>query len=662
MVLLLLFGFRDALSVSTVGSLSIQDSVYIYLKIPAAPERRRAFEHVRVSILFDAIGTMDTQTESRFLGLTSFAHMVWGTQSEAKVPIHELSHNKAMRLVNMLNSHKTSTIDIPRIVVVGTQSSGKSSLLNGVLGMQIMPTGKEMVTRAPLDIRLIRSDLRRAVFSESGVEIELSDPPTTEQTTEIARTIERETVKRAGKMKGITAVAIQLTIEAPNVPELSMVDLPGLTMVACTDKGQPKDIKDQINRIVLEYMAPERTIICCVMAARPDLEADMALELVKRIDPDGERTIGIITKPDLMETNADVAAYLKGEVSRDLRLGLGYYAVRNAERRSHETEYFSTHPRYKHLKNRTGVDTVALKLSAHLASQVRTSLPRVCREIDAETQQNDADLAALGSPPPESEQDRRVCLNRTMLDFFAKLSVRIDSTESGCRIKELFCDYRDKIAMISKTNPVSRQEVEQLLTNFNGNHMDYSVCPITVLEKIVLDKGFRQFVDPSLELVSQTILTIATTIDQVAADTRMSERFPGLVAAIKDAVRDRVVERERALDSIEQLAAIESSYLWTDDPAFVAKLGKGRLTADSTLELVQLYMATVARTFEHLVPKIAMHHLVNAVARSGFYAISSADGILALLVEDPAIQDQRKVLVARRHKLANMKRAIQEAR
>ena len=96
---------------------------------------------------------------------------------------------------------------------------------------------------------------------------------------------------------------IYLRIQSPNVPNLSLVDLPGLTMVAGTDKGQPKDIKDQIRKMVGDYIQPSKTIILAIMKARNDIEADIALDLIKEYDPKGERTVGILTKLDLMRIN-----------------------------------------------------------------------------------------------------------------------------------------------------------------------------------------------------------------------------------------------------------------------------------------------------------------------------------------------------------------------
>ena len=95
-------------------------------------------------------------------------------------------------------------------------------------------------------------------------------------------------------------------------------------MVACTDKGQPKDIKTKIRNLITKYIAQKNNIILSVMSAREDLEADIALDLCKEFDPKGERTIGILTKIDLMNTGNNVENYLTGNISKDLTLKYGY--------------------------------------------------------------------------------------------------------------------------------------------------------------------------------------------------------------------------------------------------------------------------------------------------------------------------------------------------
>lgn len=210
----------------------------------------------------------------------------------AEPALRPLGSDEILRVANTLNGIFATSAgalkppEVPRLVVVGTQSSGKSSLLNGIMAADILPLGEQMVTRAPLSLQLFHSPDPAAMRAEFGqfnhgcwtlsTSIPLQCPePTPGQLEQIRRTIEEQapspqpparcrtraripsqrlgaaaphirspraarsqTEARAGSQKGVSSEPIFLRIYSPYVPNLSLVDLPGLTMTALTDKGQ----------------------------------------------------------------------------------------------------------------------------------------------------------------------------------------------------------------------------------------------------------------------------------------------------------------------------------------------------------------------------------------------------------------------------------------
>ena len=226
-----------------------------------------------------------------------------------------LTDTKILEIGKSINSISSDiklndSLLIPSLVVVGSQSSGKSSVLNGILSMDILPTGKSMVTRTPLNLDLIQTETD--MFAEFGKyqnsnwiktkKIKLTNPlPTSLEIEHIHKEIESQTIQKAGSEMNISEEEINLKIYSPFVPNLNLIDLPGLTMVACTDKGQPKDIKIKIRNLIEKYIKQPKNIMLCVMPAREDLEADVALDLCKDFDKEGLRTIGVLTKIDLMK-------------------------------------------------------------------------------------------------------------------------------------------------------------------------------------------------------------------------------------------------------------------------------------------------------------------------------------------------------------------------
>ena len=216
---------------------------------------------------------------------------------------------------------------------------------------------------------------------------------------------------------------IILKINSPNIPNLSLVDLPGITMVACTDKGQPKDIKEQIQNMIGKYIENERAIILAIMPARTDIEADPALELIKKYDPEGKRTIGIFTKIDLMNNGTDVSDYISNNISKDLQFKYGYYAVRNRgpceldkisvnEGFKKEKEFFENHNIYsKQNPARFGIPNLIDNLSNILIQNIRKNLPNILQELSQKKNDIEHEIQVLGPSLPESNEAKISHLN-----------------------------------------------------------------------------------------------------------------------------------------------------------------------------------------------------------------------------------------------------------
>lgn len=141
---------------------------------------------------------------------------------------------------------------------------------------------------------------------------------------EIRQEIVKETDKVTGANSGISSVPINLRIYSPHVLTLTLVDLPGLTKVPVGD--QPPDIERQIKDMLLKYISKPNAIILSVNAANTDLANSDGLKLAREVDPEGTRTIGVLTKVDLMDQGTDVIDILAGRV---IPLRYGYIPVIN---------------------------------------------------------------------------------------------------------------------------------------------------------------------------------------------------------------------------------------------------------------------------------------------------------------------------------------------
>ncbi|XP_045817663.1 dynamin-related protein 3A-like isoform X1 [Trifolium pratense] len=271
-----------------------------------------------------------------------------------------------------------TAINLPQVAVVGSQSSGKSSVLEALVGRDFLPRGNEICTRRPLVLQLVRSSEQADEFGEflhlAGKRFyDFSD---------IRREIQAETDREAGDNKGVSDRQIRLKIVSPNVLDMTLVDLPGITKVPVGD--QPSDIEARIRTMIMSYIKEPSCLILAVTPANSDLANSDALQMAGVADPDGNRTIGVITKLDIMDRGTDARNLLLGKV---IPLRLGYVGVVNRSQEDiqmnrsikdalvAEEKFFRSRPVYSGLADSCGIPQLAKKLNQILAQHIKALLP-----------------------------------------------------------------------------------------------------------------------------------------------------------------------------------------------------------------------------------------------------------------------------------------------
>lgn len=601
----------------------------------------------------------------------------------------KISNKDILQIGNAINSifgniDKNLNIELPRIVVVGTQSSGKSSLLNGLLNMDLLPTGKTMVTKTPLNLQLNQSENSKIEVGNynqgmwiTHKTILITNPePTIDEINKVRKEIETITNSIVGDNMCISSKPIYLRIYSPNIPNLSLIDLPGLTMVACTDKGQPKDIKDQIRNLVSSYIESQNTIILAVMQARNDLETDLGLDLIKEYDPSGERTIGILTKVDLMNIDNDISDYLLNSVSKDLQLKYGYYAVRNRTRENitireslaEEEDYFSSHQIYNNLelKHKTGTQNVGEKLSNILISHIKNSLPYVITQLSTHQEDLKKELKFLGYQIPNNTESQISYLHQLLSDLSRSFTDSIDNRGNnlnyGKKIKDIFINYRKTIIDIQpfEISKFGNNLIEEAISNSEGNHMSFPVPRVEVIEKCILHndlKPIKLLLEPSLLCCAEINRLLLELVDNAIKNMNIS-RFPNLTKKIKEIFIEELLQKatENSNVKINEMIQIEEDYIWTDDENFLLQLQEGIKNLDKSSQshldfirkIIKSYYASVCKNIQNTIPKVIMSFLVrecqNHINICLFKYISN-DNIKELLVENSEIENKRKNIV-----------------
>ncbi|ETO36135.1 hypothetical protein RFI_00927 [Reticulomyxa filosa] len=353
-------------------------------------------------------------------------------------------------------------------------SVGKSSVLENIVGRDFLPRGTDIVTRRPLILQLINTSKPRPSTSSSDDEkseqlitssqsSSLQSPSQQSSSTQsllsesseanlewgeflhiknkrfydfndIRKEIEKET-DRVAPSKAVSEEPISLKIYSPKVLNLTLVDLPGLTKVAVGN--QPENIEQIIGDLVYSFIKRPKCLILAVSAATSDLATSDGLQMALRIDPKGVRTLGVITKLDLMDQGTDAMKVLNGEV---IPLQLGYVGVINRSQQNindqlhitdalkNEERFFKNHPAYRNIAHLCGIPYLAKRLNQILINHIKASLPLLKDEINKSIADMQNELASYGEPFSAKEKNKGALLLQLISKFSDNFNSAIDGS------------------------------------------------------------------------------------------------------------------------------------------------------------------------------------------------------------------------------------------
>ncbi|KAF9977050.1 vacuolar protein sorting-associated protein 1 [Actinomortierella ambigua] len=495
-------------------------------------------------------------------------------------------------------------VDLPQIVVIGSQSSGKSSVLENIVGRDFLPRGSGIVTRRPLVLQLINRPVpttlvngddkgkytNQPIFHKKDKDPEewgefLHQPGVKYTDFNLIREeIERDTEAKTGKNAGISPLPINLRIYSPYVLNLTLVDLPGLTKLPVGD--QPKDIEKQIRDMILKYISKPNSIILAVTAANVDLANSDGLRLARDVDPEGARTIGVLTKIDLMDSGTDVVDILAGRV---IPLRLGYVPVVNRGQRDIDTKksiaksleaeksFFENHPAYKSKAQYCGTPYLAKKLNMILMHHIRNTLPEIKAKIQAALVKYQAELASLGDVLGDGAGSQASIVLNIITEFTTEFRTIIDGNSAdlstfelsgGARISFVFHElYANGVKSLDPFDQVKDVDIRTILYNSSGSSPALFVG--TTAFEVIIKQQIRRLEDPSLRCVTLVFDELARILTQLLSKP-LFKRFPQL----KDRFYQVVINffRKQLTPTnklVQDLINMESCYINTGHPDFL---------------------------------------------------------------------------------------------
>uniref|UniRef100_A0A672ZNS5 Dynamin-1-like protein n=1 Tax=Sphaeramia orbicularis TaxID=375764 RepID=A0A672ZNS5_9TELE len=503
------------------------------------------------------------------------------------------------KLQDVFNTVGADIIQLPQIAVVGTQSSGKSSVLESLVGRDLLPRGTGIVTRRPLILQLVHVDpadarkndesglmLKPVEGEEWGKFLHTKNMIYTDFD-EIRQEIENETERISGNNKGISDEPIHLKIFSPHVVNLTLVDLPGITKVPVGD--QPKDIEIQIRDLILKHISNPNCIILAVTAANTDMATSEALKVAREVDPDGRRTLAVVTKLDLMDAGTDAMDVLMGRV---IPVKLGLIGVVNRSQLDINNkksvadairdEHAFLQKKYPSLANRNGTKYLARTLNRLLMHHIRDCLPELKTRINVLAAQYQSLLSSYGEPV----EDQSATLLQLITKFATEYCNTIEGTAKyietaelcgGARICYIFHEtFGRTLESVDPLGGLSTIDILTAIRNATGPRPSLFVPEVSF--ELLVKKQVKRLEEPSLrcvELVHEEMQRIIQHCSNYS--TQELQRFPKLHEAIVEVVTSLLRKRLPITNEmVHNLVAIELAYINTKHPDFADACGHVR--------------------------------------------------------------------------------------
>ncbi|XP_010874311.2 dynamin-1-like protein isoform X2 [Esox lucius] len=477
-------------------------------------------------------------------------------------------------------------IQLPQIVVVGSQSSGKSSVLESLVGRDFLPRGSGIVTRRPLVLQLVNvPPLSERTQQETGIKAEEwgtflhSKNQIFTDFQEICKEIEEETERSSGGNKGISPEPIYLKIFSPHVLNLTLVDLPGITKVPVGD--QPEDIEAQVQQMILSFISNPNSLILSVSPANSDLATSDALKLAREVDPDGRRTLLVVSKLDLMDAGTDALEVLLGRV---IPVRLGIVGVVNRSQHDINTQksiedtardeqaFLQRH--YPSLASRCGSRYLARTLSRLLMHHIRDCLPELKSRVTVLSAQYQARLSSYGQPV----EDHSATLLQIVTKFASDYCNTIEGTAThiqtselcgGARICYIFHEtFGRTLQSIDPLGGLTELDILTAIRNATGPRPALFVPEISF--ELLVKRQIKRLEEPSLRCVELVHEELQRIIQHCSSySTQELLRFPKLHDSIVEVVTSLLRKRLPITNEmVHNLVQIELAYINTKHPDF----------------------------------------------------------------------------------------------
>ncbi|KAL6543860.1 Phragmoplastin drp1c [Orobanche gracilis] len=490
----------------------------------------------------------------------------------------------------------------------------------------------------------------------------------------VRQEIADETDRITGKTKQISNVPIHLSIYSPNVVNLTVIDLPGLTKVAV--EGQAESIVEDIEMMVRSYVEKPNCIILAISPANQDIATSDAIKLAREVDPSGERTFGVLTKLDLMDKGTNALDVLEGRAYRLMHPWVGIVNRSQADinknvnmnyARQKEREYFDSSPEYGHLAHKMGSEYLAKLLSQHLEKVIRQRIPSIIALINKTIDELNAELDRIGRPIAVDGGAQLYTILEMCRAFDRIFKEHLDGGRPGG--DKIYGVFDHQLPAALKKLPfdrhLSQSNVRKVISEADG-YQPHLIAPEQGYRRLI-DGSLGYFKGPAEASVDAVHFVLKELVRKSIAETEELKRFPTLQSDIAAAANDALEKfRDESRKAVIRLVEMESSYLTVE---FFRKLNiepekapnptgpnTDRYTDNHLRRIgtnVSAYINMVCDTLKNSIPKAVVHCQVREAKRSLlniFYVQigrREKEQLGRMLDEDPSLMAKREALAKR---------------
>lgn len=300
------------------------------------------------------------------------------------------------------------------------------------------------------------------------------------------------------------------------------------------------------------YCAEERTIILAVIPANADMATSQGLDLARKWDPEGTRTLGVITKIDIMDRGTDAAAMI---TNREIPLKLGYVGIKNrsqedinnkvrvAEALNKEDEYFRGHPVYRNLDPKfLGTRSLTKRLTEVLEKNINKHLRSILNEVNEKAKECEAVIKSLGDPLPQDGKEKIHLIWKLLTQFTERyigeikgksgqdVSQKLEKEvrlSTGSIVKAMFEDLYDEQARKDYriTADLRDEDIERAIKNHQGDSIPG--FPSIHAFLYLLAPRLAQLKEPALDLLHNVYTELRKISGELIAE--VAKKAPGVM-------------------------------------------------------------------------------------------------------------------------------------